>query len=338
MALGKYSRWTSFMLHGVIEGSIRLGHQALPLEIQPTGNVRPREHKEGLINKIKQFKPHFIFCHSIFNEGGESVWGIHEVLKYARTKIGSKVFYHMGDPRQEPRFADKITEWVDMGLFNVKGYTADNSEKIDLLDKFSQIWGIPCYYWPFASWHCNERPKHNDPNPYESVFAGHMSTHPRYLQRTKFLKLCQDSKILKTKIANTTWDTQTHFFNSEVATKSKAIIGYTAKVDKLDMFLDARSFIFGGYGALVFQKKTKGVETIFENKKHLILFEHNDIESLEGLFNHYVNKYPDEAEGIRRNAFEFIQKNHNYMNRVQDVIDIVNGKRDRCRYLLTDFA
>tara|TARA_Y100000310_G_scaffold279894_2_gene299294 strand:+ start:361 stop:1338 length:978 start_codon:yes stop_codon:yes gene_type:complete len=325
------------MLHGVLEGSIRLGYQAMPLEIQPAANIRPREHKDGLLSKIDQFRPHFIFCHAIFDEGKESVWGILEVLQHARKKWGTKVFYHMGDPRYEPRFADDISDWVDMGLFNVKGYKADNNADIDLLSKFSKLWKIPNCYWPFGCWHINERPKPKGATVYDTIFTGHMSTHPRYRARTTFIEDCVKNPILKTVIANTEEGSHTHFFNSDLVAKSKAVIGYTAKVDRLDMFLDARSFIFGGYGALIFQKETKGAETVFNNMHHLVFFKHDDNEALSNLYEHYVLKNPQLGEEIRENIFKYVQKNHNYKNRVQDAIDVFSGKKERCRYLLEDF-
>lgn len=334
LVLGKYSRWVSFMLHGVIQGTIQNGWQALPIEIEPVGSNKPKEHKQGLIDKIDRFQPHIIFCHAIFGEGKESFYGVLDVLKYAREKYTTKVCYHMGDPRDNPRFNDDISDWIDIGLMNVETLIEENNVRTNLLEKFGDVWKIPCFYWPFGCWQMNEFPQPIKSN-LRTIFVGSMSTNKRYLHRTEFITECKNSSILKTQLMNE--QGQTHFYNSELVRPSDGVIGFTAKVDRLEMFLDARSFIFGGYGGLVFQRYTNGAETILKDREHIIYFKSDDVSELEDLYKYYVNDYPEKGIRIREQAFDYIQKNHNYKNRVSDVVDILEGARDRCRYLLTDF-
>jgi len=322
MVLGKFRKWISFFLHGVIEGAIRNGWQVDRVGLDnPCGDGMIRQHVKSIRERMFRMKPHILFCHSVFGEESESYEGLLEVLADIRAELGTKVALHIGDPRPTLRFPFDLSMIADMCLVNT-----DIKEYLDLCEN---TYKVKSYFWPFACWQSNELSKEN--LVYHMSFLGYMSEHKRYIKRTKFVRRCQDSSILQLKVLNEKLG-RTHFYNRDIALTSKGILAIPSP-RYAEYSLDARPFIFGGYGGVVFAKRTAIAEKIFTHGKHVIFFDDIDEpRELEKLF----LRYGDDKD-IRYRAFNYMQKYHNYKNRVKDVIDIFEGRLDRPRVYIEDF-
>jgi len=101
-------------------------------------------------------------------------------------------------------------------------------------------------------------------------------------------------------------------------------------------YFSRRPFQFIGTGALSLQKRFNDCDSIFIDKKHHLIFD--SVDEFCSLFDYYVKRNPEEGMKIRQEGFEFCQRNHNYRNRMSDLMEVLSGKRDCVRYRLEDFS
>lgn len=329
LVLGKFRNYLSWYLHGVMEGIVRNGWQAERVDIQNFCKLRPKEHIREMEEQIVRFKPHIMFTHSLFGEGMEYCQGLLELLYNIRKIYGTKVCHQMGDPRMEPRININISPFVDLALFNF----GDE----DILAKYKAIWGIPCYFWPMACWY---QKSFTFGNPiYDMVFTGNRSPSGRYKKRTKFLNECTsiDSFKFHWFPDDVLGIRNTRFITSEIAAASKVILGLPIGED-FKFYLDTRPFQYGGAGALIFQWALSGYKKLFRDGEYLVFFNDLDVEELKYKYMHYCVRRPEQGFAIRERMFNFMQTYHNYKNRVEDVVMILEGRQERTRIYWEDFV
>lgn len=330
LVLGKFRNYISWYLHGVIEGTIRNGWQSERVEIQNSKDLKEWRHIADIKEQIVRFRPHVIFTNSLFGEGREYYNGLLEMLHDVKKRTGVKICHQMGDPRMEPRFTEDISSSVDLALFNF----GDE----DILAKYKSIWKIPCYFWPMACWY-QKYFSIGDPL-YDLVFTGNRSPSGRYKKRTKFLNECVNAD----KDFKFHWFPDedrgiknTRFITSEIAASSKAILGLPIG-EEFKLYLDTRPFQYGGAGALIFQWGLSGYRRLFKHGEYLLLLDNMQVEELSKLYRYYCVDHPKEGFIIRERMFNFMQTYHNYRNRVKDVVDILEGKREKPRVYREDFV
>jgi len=322
IAFGKFRSWISFFLHGVIEGTIRNGWQIDRVELEnPCSDRVLGAHIRSIKERLVRMKPHYIFCHSIFGEDDEYYPGLFDVLRDVKKEFGTKIALHVGDPRPTLRYPHDISDIVDICLVNTD------------LDHYATlchtVYKVPSYFWPFACWQTNNI--YYTTMKYDMIFLGYMSRHERYVKRTEFVRKCQRNKVLNLRILNEEMG-RTHFYNKDLALTAAGVLAVPSP-EYEEYSLDARLFIFGGYGGVVFAKRTALAERIFADREHIIFFD--DIDNPKELARLF-EEYGDNRK-IRNNAFTYIQECHNYENRVSDAIDALEGRLNKPRVYLEDF-
>lgn len=84
-----------------------------------------------------------------------------------------------------------------------------------------------------------------------------------------------------------------------------------------------RIFIALGCGAFYICQYFPGLERLAENHKHLVWFKTE--KELFELIDYYLSN-DDEREKIRKNAEELAHSKHTYVHRIQNILDIIDGK------------
>ena len=312
--LGKWHKYSSYFLHGCLEGSIQNGHSAMGIEFIDCDLDVTR-------SALMHYRPNLIFCHMLLSDAGSSIKDKLEMLSDIKAKHGCKTFYQLGDPRTLPRYDGDISKAVDYALIAHREW-----------DKFSH-WKVPIIYFPYGCLKQDciiEREM-----KYRLVFAGtHESKNPLYEDRTKFLNQLKSKHMIALFPRKNEYNTT--FITAKLSASAGAVLNILGRHDIKD-FLSLRPFQFIGAGAFSIQKRLNGLDEVFIDKKHHICFDNYDIEEIENILKYYLDDHPEERNKIRKEGFDFCQKNHNYKNRIQDLLEIIEGKRTEVRYKIEDF-
>ena len=304
VGLGNYFDYYSYFLYGIMEGTILNGHlfRAVPLFGQ--------QSLRHVFEQIIWFKPHLLLCHMIFNKAPHNQAEVLKMMKKIRAH-GIKVAYHAGDARPTPRYEGNISQYVDFALCNH-----------DLMKKYSEIWGVPCYYWPYAGLYQTEIVKSAGQFKSKIAFAGSLGDSTHHQPRAQFIK------NLTTRIPVTTFPTEnsgnTRFQTAELASSADCVLGFQMGLD-IPGYLDVRPFQYMAAGALYFHDKHPFMDKFFIPNVHYVPFERDNVDDFVGKYIYYVEQYPEKAMQIKNYAFNYIQKYHSYKERMASIFSLLNG-------------
>jgi|GEM_PF-1187337 len=163
---------------------------------------------------------------------------------------------------------------------------------------------------------------------YEVSFIGNNNKHMG--MREKLLK--EVSEHYNLHLWGKRWEKDTNFnphqriFGEELANvckQSKIILdikSYEFCLNVEGNFSD-RVFITLGFGGFLISQKVPGMEIIFEDRKHLVYF--NTKEELFELIEYYLT-HEEERQLIAYQGKKYVQQNHTYRIRMQQILDEVN--------------
>jgi len=155
---------------------------------------------------------------------------------------------------------------------------------------------------------------------YDVGFSGQLSnTHPYYKERKEMLDFTAryyDVKIFK------------YLYNNlpEYYSKCKLIFGGTPYFKNLELYASNRPYIAMGGGCCFITNYFKGLEKLAENEKHLLWY--NSKEELKFLLDKYLSNSAL-REKIKRNAQDLVIEKHNCVTRINNMLDIINGKTNK---------
>ena len=299
--LGDYVDYYSHFLYGTMEGAIRCGAWFRPIALFGTSLDKIKE-------QVDFFKPNILLCHCIFNRHPHNREEVLGMLKMLRKKYGTKVFYHAGDARTQPRYPQDISDFVDVCLVN-------HLE----LKQLEEIWKVKCYNWPYACLH-QYRISDVDPDMVQDlVFTGSLSDVNHHAPRAAFIKHL--SQKVKVKVYPDDRIGNSRFFTDVVSASAKAVLGFQMGCD-INGYVDVRPFQYIGAGALYIQDKHNNMDYFFQEGQHYAGFERDNIESFCEVYQRYVVDYPYEGEAIRKQGFKYAQSVHSTKVRMEKVIQI----------------
>jgi len=154
---------------------------------------------------------------------------------------------------------------------------------------------------------------------YDVGFSGQLSsTHPYYKERTENLNFIRKNfnvKIFK------------NLYNNlpEYNSMCKIIFGGTPYFKDLELYASNRPYIAMGGGCCFITNYFKGLERLAENEKHLLWYSNK--EDLRFLLEKYINN-KSLREEIKRNAERLVREKHNYIIRIKNMLDIMDGKTE----------
>lgn len=316
--LGDYSRYFSWYLHGVMQGSILNGYWFRPIDI--------KQNVETIEENLRYFKPHYVFTHMILGEHINTYSGVRErdiffnFLKQMKSILGFKILHQEGDPRGS-RYEFSIKDVVDLVLLNNKDF-----------DKF-KFWDVPCIHWPYFSMLQDEIHPGDNRVSCQIAFGGNVVgdrtiEHVHY-GRYEFIEKLKEKfnvKIFPDDIIG-----NSRFFTPEVAATAKSVLGIHQGFN-LHGYLDTRPFQYCGAGALYFHDKNDAIDQFFQEGVHFVQYGRFNIDSFTEKFNYYQENR-EANKTIRRQAFEYCQKHHNSKIRVKQAIDVIEGKKTYPLYI-----
>ena len=298
VGLGDYANYYSYFTYGVLEGAIRCGAWFRPVHLFQT--------LDDVKSQIDFFKPHIILAHCIFNRRPHKREDVFQLLSDFRRKYGTKIYYHMGDARAEPRYPHDISPFVDGALVN-------NLE----LDKWSSIWGVPCIHWPYMALYQKAMAEPDDRFFADVVFTGSLGAKEGYhAERTSFIDELKELLNVKT-YPDEVWG-NSRFLTAEVSSSSKAVIG-TQMGGGVEGYVDVRPWQYIGAGALYFHERHPSMDYYFREDYHYVAF--TEIEEFLNKYNWYLD-HPVAAKAVRAAGFEYCQKWHNTMHRMNRVLNL----------------
>ena len=102
---------------------------------------------------------------------------------------------------------------------------------------------------------------------------------------------------------------------------TKVAIGDTLCINfDYPYYFSDRVFETLGRGGFIIHPRIKGIEDIFEDKKHLVLYDYGDFDQLKREIDFYLEA--DELrEEIRKAGHEHVKKNHTYLNRWTSILE-----------------
>jgi len=150
-------------------------------------------------------------------------------------------------------------------------------------------------------------------------FSGQLSYHhPWYKERTQILDFIKQHFSVKIFL---------EIYNNlpEYYSKCKIIFGGTPFFKNLELYTSNRPFIALSSGSCFITNYFRGLEKLAKNETHLLWY--NNREELLNLLKKYIANN-NLREKIRTNAEKLAREKHNYMVRIQNMLDIVDGKTE----------
>lgn len=302
--LGDYQNYYSYFLYGAMEGAILNGAWFRPIPLFGTG-------LESVKAQLNFFKPHILLIHMIFNKRPYRQEDVFQILRDVRLRYGTKVFYHMGDARKNPRHPEDISNFVDAGLVNNGLYC-----------EFSNIWHVPCFHWPYP---CLQQEKiyHRSQVPEiyhrEVVFTGSVDDNMHHKERADFIKKLKEAIDVTVFPIPITGNTR--FQTADVSGGADAVLGVQMGLD-IPLYLDVRPFQYIGSGALYFHDNCDAMNYFFDSGTHFVSYERNNSEDFLNNFYYYTQHNKRAGEKIRMEGFAYAQKYHSTKARMNGVIQI----------------
>lgn len=313
--LGDWDHYFSYFLNGTQEGAIRNGCWFRPINI--------RQNWKRIRKNVIEFRPDIMFCHMLFGKDEEKVRKNLKELRGIRKSLGTRVYYHLGDARVEPRYPHDISESVDACLVNQTGN----------LKYFSRLWQVPTYYWPYGCFYQEKIAAPVEEFEHGLVFTGRLNDKGIHAPRTRFINDIQKYVGVTVYPSNEYPDTK--LLTAEIAASAKAILGVCAGYD-IKGYMDVRPMAqYPGAGGLLFQRYYSEMEKVIIPDTHMIVFYDDDPARFYDLYLRWMKK-PDKVERIRQEGFKFCQTHHSMYHRVKDVIDITYGVATNTRVFLED--
>lgn len=271
----------------------KLGMDYLLLE-----GLRNINHK-GMQDAILSFKPDYLLV--VLKDDLPLIKDIADKLH----SKGTKIIYWFCDP-EHPRRED-FSNIIDVMFLTNRGQIEEYKNAYNI----KKVYYMPQGYDPYIQHRLNM------PEAWDIGFSGAISKEPLHKSRAELMKVLQNKYNVK--ISNTIRNNIAEFY-----AQSKMVFG-VSDFD-FELYTSNRFYVALGCGAAYITKKFQGIELLGENKKHLLWFE--TVQELLDILAYYIPR-DSERKKIRENAEKLALDKHTYLHRVQNIIDILDGKTEK---------
>ncbi len=153
------------------------------------------------------------------------------------------------------------------------------------------------------------------------VFVGSKKYHPEWQYRPKLIDWLED----------TYKDKFSHYGNGGLPSirglklnklywSTKIVVGDTLCINfKYPDYWSDRVYETMGRGGFIIHPYISGMETEFEDKKHLVFYEYGNFNQLKQLIDYYL-EHEEERETIRKAGHELVKSKYTYKNRWQQIL------------------
>jgi len=289
----------SWFVRTTADGMKRNGHEVVGLDWKSNTT-------KYIMTFLDMYKPDVLFTHMTFH-AHHPVQQMLEFFKDLRKKYGTVMIHTLQDARSMPRYNNDLSESFDLALV---GQTKN-------LEKFSNIWKIKTFYWPYSSMYQEKMAELNPDFYFDApLFTGSPGIH---FDRKEFIRALQEAMpiyMIKTKGQN---DLRDH--TAELSATTSCILGLCTGYS-IDGYIDVRPFQYLGAGAFMISRKFKGQEKLIPDDLYVPFYNYDDPEVVRDLFIEWENK-SDEKKKMKERAFKYMQKYNNNIIRNKQALDYV---------------
>jgi glycosyltransferase involved in cell wall biosynthesis len=155
----------------------------------------------------------------------------------------------------------------------------------------------------------------------EVIFVGSKTYHPEWPYRPKLINFLSQTYGARFNLYGREGRgiVRGHELNNLYAS-TKVVVGDTLcpNFTYPDYWSD-RIYETLGRGGFLIHPYIKGLEKEFEDKKHVVFYEYNNLDQLKQLVDYYL-EHEEEREEIRKSGHELVKNNHTYKNRWEHIL------------------
>lgn len=272
----------------------RLGYNILILDIKDNSF-------NFILKRIKLFNPDILWT------GGKLVI---EFLKenhkfFEKSKI--KVIYWLWDVKTPITY--DFRDIIDYMFVTTK----------DDIPKYQQTYNIDNLYWMPAS----ITPEIIQKNEfieeiYDIGFAGSLDKR-FHKKRTEIVEFIQQH--FNVKFFSIIYNNLPEYYS-----QCRIVLGGSPDQKDLELYMSNRIFVCMACSSCFLTNYFKGLKLLAENEKHLIWY--NTKEEIVSLIKKYLSNQ-QLRENIGKNARILAEEKHNYLSRIENMLDIINGKTNK---------
>lgn len=278
------------------------------------------DYKSHSIEQIRDFlfdyKPDILFTHLTMH-GHHDKFTMMEVFDNLRSLFGTIIIHTLSDARTEPRYSGDISHAFDMALIS----TYKN------INKFQKYWNIPIHYWPYSSLTYNSRGKYKKELDFgKPVFPGNPGSHKDRANFIQKLQSNMDVKVIKTKSKDDIRGRTLDFSAS-----NPCVLCLSTRYEMNNGFTDVRKYQFGGAGAIMICRPHDIASKIIPDNLWFPFYSYDNrgVEQVKEYWDKIKKMGDNEKNKMKQKVFDFIQKYHSSKVRMQQTIELIEGKRDK---------
>jgi len=271
--------------------------------------------------QLMALKADYVFTHLTFHNiyPRENILSVFEEVN---KKVGTKFIHTLNDARVVDRYMNDISNAIYMAFVGNK----------ECINACKNAWNIPVFYAPYSSLTYSELSGFNKNLAFKDmVFTGSPTAHK---DRLDFIQKLQNRT--KIKIFHTQSNNDLRHKSHALSISAMCILGLCTGYN-IDGYIDVRPFQYLGSGAFMFIRKFKGMDNIIPDNLYIPFNDYSN-ESADFVVNEFKKWNYDDTLPIRKEAFKFIQKFHSSKVRMNDILDVLEQKRDKVRSSLTDWS
>jgi len=118
----------------------------------------------------------------------------------------------------------------------------------------------------------------------------------------------------------------------ELSVSAKCILGLCTGYD-IKHYTDVRPWQYLGTGAFMIMRKFNGIDDIIPDDLYIPFEGYNNPQVVKDLFEQWEDK---DTMFMRKSAFDFIQTYHSSKVRMENIINVIEGKQDTVRAMLDE--
>jgi len=300
----------SWFVKTVYEGFILLGHEVIGIDWKSNS----LEHIEEI---LFSYEPDIIFTHLTFH-GQKPIERVFELFDSLRSVFGTIIIHTLQDARHIPRYSGNLNNFFDLALVG----------QIENIDNLKRLWKIPVYFWPYSSLTRDRiAPINKSLSFIDPVFTGSVTAHT---DRSSYIRKLNHTMKIMSFITKSSGDLRNR--TPELSSSASCILGLCTGYD-IGGYIDVRPFQYLGCGAFMISRKFKWQDRIIPDDIYVPFYDYKDPMIIKNLFDEWRTK---DKEPIRKKAFEFIQRYHSSKVRMQNTLNIIEGKQDTVKALIEE--
>lgn len=315
----------------VILGNTKLGYSWFYLThkdgLQKNGwEVLEIDYKSTPLDRIRDIlishKVPYVFTHLSFHENVHPTPIVLQMYREVYKKVGTKFIHTLNDARTVDRYMSDVQGAIHAAFV---GNTA-------CIDACKNAWNIPVYFSPYSSLTYDRMAKPVKKLAFqEPVFTGSPGAHR---DRSSFIQKLKDR--IPVKIVQTQSHGDLRHQTPQLSVSAKCILGLCTGYD-IDHYIDVRPFQYMGTGAVLIARKFKHMDDIIPEYLYYPFngYSNSDADYVKKMYEKFIKNSDNSL--TREEAFKFIQKYHSAKVRMSDVINVLDGKREKVRAFKWDF-